>query len=272
MSGRGIAAIQMTSGHEVPANLAEARRLVSEAARQGAGLVVLPENFACMAGSDAERRALVEVEGVGPIQEALASMAGELGVWLVGGTLPMRRVDDERPANSCLVFDADGRQVARYDKIHLFDVDLAERGESYRESAHAAPGKEPVVVDTPLGRLGLSVCYDLRFPELYRRLVAAGAELLSVPAAFTVPTGRAHWEVLLRARAIESQCWVVAAAQWGRHSNGRETWGDSLQVDHWGRLVGRRREGAGVVVVEPDLDSQRLDRKRFPVLEHRVLR
>ena len=271
MTVPAMAAIQMTSGHEVPANLAEARRLVGQAAEQGAALVVLPENFAFMARSDAERRELVEVAGRGPIQDALASMAREFGVWLVGGTLPLERADDPRPANACLVFDAGGRQVARYDKIHLFDVDLPGRDESYRESAHAAPGREPVVVDTPCGRLGLSVCYDLRFPELYRRLVAAGAELLSVPAAFTVPTGRAHWEVLLRARAIESQCWVVAAAQWGRHSNGRETWGDSLQVDHWGRVVARLQAGAGVVVAEHDLEAQVLDRKRFPVLQHRVL-
>jgi len=166
MTGRGIAAIQMTSGHEVAANLAEARKRVGQAAGEGAGLVVLPENFAFMARSEVERRGVVEQEGKGPIQEALASMARDFRVWLVGGTLPIHSADDARPANSCLVFAADGSQVARYDKIHLFDVDVPERGESYRESAHAAPGREPVVVDTPWGRLGLSVCYDLRFPEL----------------------------------------------------------------------------------------------------------
>jgi nitrilase len=169
------------------------------------------------------------------------------------------------------VFDADGRRVARYDKIHLFDVDLPEKNESYRESAHFAPGRAPVVVDTPAGRLGLSVCYDMRFPELYRSLVATGAEWFTMPAAFTVPTGQAHWETLLRARAIENLCAVVAAAQCGLHANGRSTWGHSMIVDHWGRVLATQAAGEGVVVATLDRAAQAEARRTFPALEHRIL-
>jgi deaminated glutathione amidase len=266
-----IAALQMTSGPDVSANLATARRLLGAAREAGACVAVLPENFAFMGRSEAERREVVEAPGSGPVQDAIAGTARELGLWIIAGTTPIALPGDPRPANACLVFDDHGRQVARYDKIHLFDVDLPGRDEGYRESANAAPGRVPVVVETPAGRVGLSVCYDLRFPELYRCLVADGAEILSVPAAFTAPTGRAHWEVLLRARAVENLCYVVAAAQSGLHRNGRETFGDTLVADFWGRVLRRRPRGSGVVVAEVDRAAQQRTRRSFPALSHRVL-
>jgi nitrilase len=266
-----VAAVQMTSGLDVAANLAMATRLIGEAASQGTRLVVLPENFAFMGRSEVERRAIVEPIDDGPIQRAIAAAARVSGVWVIAGTTPIAVQGDPRPANACLVYDDCGGRVARYDKIHLFDVDIPGRDEGYRESANAAPGSEAVVVDTPAGRVGLSVCYDLRFPELYRRLVAAGAEILSVPAAFTAPTGRAHWEVLLRARAIENLCFVVAAAQSGFHPNGRETYGDSLIVDYWGGVLRRLPRGTGLVTATLDRGGQADARERFPALSHRVL-
>jgi predicted amidohydrolase len=266
-----VAAVQMTSGLDVATNLATARRLVREAADAGACLVVLPENFAFMGRNEAERREIVERPGSGPIQDALAEAALSARAWIVAGTTPIAVDGDPRPANACLVFDPQGTQVARYDKIHLFDVDIPGRDEGYRESANAAPGREPVVVETPAGRVGLTVCYDLRFPELYRRLVERGAEIFTVPAAFTAPTGRAHWEVLLRARAIEDQCFVVAAAQSGFHPNGRETYGDSMVVDFWGRVLRRRPRGTGLVTAALDRTAQGEARLRFPALRHRVL-
>jgi nitrilase len=266
-----VAAIQMTSGLDVSANLAVVRGQLAAARDGGACLAVLPENFAFMGRSEAERRGVVELAGAGPIQDAVARAARELRLWIIAGTTPIAVDDDPRPANACLVFDDTGRQVARYDKIHLFDVNLPGRDESYLESANATPGREPVVVDTPAGRVGLSVCYDLRFPELYRRLVAQGAEIFSVPAAFTAPTGRAHWETLLRARAIEDLCFVVAPAQSGFHPNGRETYGDSLVADYWGRVLARRPRGTGVVLAELDRAGQASVRRTFPALSHRVL-
>lgn len=266
-----VAALQMTSVADRGQNLATARRLLTEARQAGACVAVLPENFSFMGRSEEERRAVAEADGEGPVQDAIAASARELGLWIVAGTLPLIIAGDPRPANACLVFDADGRRAARYDKIHLFDVDLPGGREGYRESAHACPGTQPVVVDTPAGRLGLSVCYDLRFPELYRRLVAAGAEYFSVPAAFTGPTGRAHWEVLLRARAVENLCHVVAAAQSGFHDNGRETYGDSLIVDYWGRVLTRLPRGSGVVLAALDREAQARTRREFPALAHRTL-
>ena len=266
-----VAALQMTSLDDVQANLATARRLLGEARARGACLAVLPENFSFMGRSEAARRAVVEQPGDGPVQSFLAETSFELGLWIVAGTLPIALSGDPRPANACLVYGANGSLAARYDKIHLFDVDIPGKDESYRESANAAPGHEPVVVDTPAGRLGLSVCYDLRFPELYRRLVAAGAEIFSVPAAFTAPTGRAHWDVLLRARAIEDLCYVVAAAQAGLHANGRETYGDSLVADYWGRVLARRPRREGVVVAPIDREAQQRARSGCPALSPRVL-
>lgn len=266
-----IAAIQMTSGPDVAANLDQVRPLLEDAARRGAQLAVVPENFAFMGLRDADKRAVAEPEGSGPIQDFLATMASRLGMWIVGGTIPLRAGDDGRVAAASVVYDAQGKQAARYDKIHLFDVDIPGRGERYRESAHVAPGSGTVVVDTPVGRLGLSVCYDVRFPELFRRLSAAGAQILTVPSAFTSPTGRAHWETLMCARAIENLCYVVAPAQSGFHPNGRETYGDTMIVDYWGRVVQRLPRGRGCIVAQIDAERQAEVRQNFPALQHRVL-
>ncbi len=264
------AALQMTSGPDVEANLAQAGTLLEEARARGATLAALPENFSFMGLNDADKRAVAEQEGSGPVQEFLAASARRLKLWIVGGTLPLRAAQDGRVAAASLVFDADGQRVARYDKIHLFDVDIPGRAESYRESAHVAPGSRAVLIDTPLGRLGLSVCYDVRFPELYRHLSAAGAQLLVVPSAFTAPTGRAHWETLLRSRAIENLCYVIAPAQSGFHPSGRETYGDTMVVDFWGRILQRVPRGRGCAVAEIDLADQSQVRESFPALAHRV--
>lgn len=266
-----VAAVQMNSGPDVAHNLGVARQLLSDAAAAGAVLAVLPENFAIMGAGDADRLAAAEHPGAGPIQDAIAELARELSLWIVAGTLPIRGRSASRVAPASIVFDAQGRQVARYDKIHLFDVEIPEKGETYLESAAFERGTEPIVVETPAGRLGLSVCYDMRFPELYRHLSTHGAQLLAVPAAFTVATGQAHWEVLLRARAVENLCYVLAAAQWGLHANGRETYGDAMIVDYWGRVLARHPSGAGVVVADVDTAAQAGVRGSFPVLGHRVL-
>jgi nitrilase len=266
-----IAAIQMTTGPDVGANLQTAGQLLEQSANAGARLAALPENFAFMGIADADKRKVAESEGEGPIQDFLSQTARRLKLWIVGGTAPLRIAGEDRVAAASLVYDASGARVARYDKIHLFDVDVPGRSETYRESANVAPGREPMVLDTPVGRLGLSVCYDIRFPELFRRLSAAGAQILSVPSAFTGPTGRAHWETLLRARAIENLCYVIAPAQSGFHANGRETYGDSMIVDFWGQVLVRRPRGQGFVAHELDLERQARVREDFPALRHRVL-
>ena len=265
-----VAAVQMCSTGERDANLATAGRLLEEAARQGARVAVLPENFSLMAQRDADRRALAETDGTGAVQDFLAQTAVRLKLWIIAGSVPIANGAGERISQSCLVYAADGTRAARYNKIHLFDVELPDRAESYRESAHMAPGSQVVTVDTPAGKLGLSICYDLRFPELYRRLQAAGAQWLVVPAAFTAPTGAAHWEPLLRARAIENLCHVVASAQYGVHPNGRRTWGHSLIVDYWGRILAELPDGEGVISAPIDLTAQAEARRKFPVLSHRV--
>jgi len=261
------AVVQLESGADPDANLASIAGLVAAAAAAGAALVVLPENCALMADGDAARLARAEDDGAGPIQDALARIARGTGVWLVGGTLPLR-APDGRAYASCLVFGPDGARVARYDKVHLFDVEVP-GGERHRESGATAPGAAAVVVDTPCGCLGLSVCYDLRFPELYRALVDRGATLFAVPAAFTAITGAAHWEVLLRARAIEDQCFVLAAAQHGSHPGGRRTHGHSTIVDPWGEVLAQRPHGPGIAVADIDPDRLVGLRQRFPVLGHR---
>lgn len=266
------AALQMTSGPDVAANLAVAADLLERAAREGAVLAALPENFAFMGRHERDKLAVAEPEGGGPMQEFLACRARELGLWIVGGTVPLLAADGARVAAASLLFDAAGQRVARYDKIHLFDVDIPGRSESYRESASVAPGHQAVVADTPLGRLGMAVCYDVRFPELFRELSSAGAECFVLPAAFTAPTGRSHWETLLRARAIENLAFVLAPAQSGFHANGRETYGDSMIVDYWGRILRRLPRGQGCVVAEFDRAGQVEARSRFPALDHRVLR
>ena len=266
-----VAAIQMVSSADVGLNLDGASRLLREARAQGASVAALPENFAFMGVAEMDKFAIAENDGDGPIQAQLASLASELGLWIVAGTIPLRVPGEARLAAACLVYDAAGRRVARYDKIHLFDVEIPGKDERYQESSSVRPGATPVCVDTPAGRLGLAVCYDLRFPELFRRLLGLGAEWFCLPSAFTAPTGRAHWEVLLRARAIENLCHIVAPAQSGFHENGRETHGDSMIVDCWGRVLARLPRGTGVVTAEIDLVRQREVRQNFPCVDHRRL-
>src|SRR5271155_2958963 len=266
-----VAAIQMTSGHIVADNLTAAAALLTDAKEAGADIACLPENFCFIGLKDADKLAIAEADGNGPVQQFLSDTARRLKMWILGGTIVLRGDSPTRVANSSLLIDDAGKRVARYDKIHLFDVTIPGRNEQYRESSHVMPGREPVLADTPVGRLGLSVCYDMRFPELYRELVAQGAEWLAMPAAFTVPTGRAHWETLLRARAIENLCYVVAPAQSGTHSSGRETYGDSLIVDYWGQVLSRLAKGTGVITADIDLGKQADSRVRFPALANRQL-
>lgn len=266
-----IAALQMTSGADLARNLDDAAALLAEAAARGAGLAVLPEVFAFMGHNDTERHALAEEDGAGPVQAFLAEQAARHRLWLVGGTHPLRAANDtERSFAACLVYGPQGQRMARYDKMHLFDVQLPGGQESYHESARTRPGTTVGTVAVDGARLGLSVCYDLRFPELYRELAAQGAELLAVPSAFTARTGRAHWEILLRARAVENQAVVIGAAQVGRHPSGRDTWGHSMIVGPWGDVLAERTEPTpGVVLAEVDMVHLRELRRRFPVLTHR---
>jgi deaminated glutathione amidase len=266
-----VAAIQMTSGHVVEDNLAAAAELLREAKDLGADIACLPENFSFIGLKDADKLKVAEADGQGPIQEFLRDTARRLGLWILGGTTVIKGDSAARVANASLLIDADGKRVARYDKIHLFDVAIPGRDEKYLESTHVMPGREAVIADTPVGKLGLSVCYDMRFPELYRDLVARGAEWLAMPAAFTVPTGRAHWETLLRARAIENLCYVVAPAQSGTHTSGRETYGDTLIADYWGQVLSRLEKGSGVITADIDLAKQAETRARFPALDNRRL-
>lgn len=261
--------VQMASGADFEANLAQAQRLIARAAAQGAGLVVLPENFAVMGLSEQDKFARRETEGSGPIQDLLSAQAAKHRIWIVGGTLPMASNESTRTYASCLLFDASGARVARYDKVHLFDVTLEPSGEEYMESRSTVPGDRVVVVDTPFGRLGLAVCYDLRFPEMFRAMLDRGVELIAVPSAFTAFTGKAHWEILVRARALENQCFVLAAAQSGEHGNGRRTYGDSMIVDPWGVVMDRLPQGPGVVTVECDRAHQERIRSSFPAVRHR---
>ncbi len=266
------AAIQMVSGADLQANLDQAAALIEEAAAAGARLVVLPENFALMGVGDNGKLAIAEESGSGPIQAFLSGQAKRHQLWIVGGTIPLKpTAGADRAYASSLVYDDQGRQAARFDKIHLFDVHIPGRDESYAESASTLAGDQVVVLDTPLGRLGLAVCYDLRFPELFRHMAQQAVDIIALPSAFTAATGRAHWEVLLRARAIENLCYVVAPNQGGTHADGRETWGDSLIVDPWGEVLGRLAQGPGVVMAEIDLERQRETRIRFPALQHRRL-
>ena len=262
-----IAALQMVSTTSVERNLDAARTLVERAAGEGAALVVLPEYFCLMGRSDRDKLAVAETPGDGPIQRMLAEAARQHRVWLVGGTLPLASGEEGRVMNANLVFSPDGEQVARYDKIHLFRYDNGR--EQYDEGRTLRAGSEPVAFDAAGMRVGLSICYDLRFPELYRALMKPPCDLLCVPSAFTCPTGSAHWEVLLKARAIENQCYVVAAAQGGRHENGRRTFGHSLIVDPWGEVVAMLPEGEGVVAGEVRSERIAEVRAQLPALEHR---
>ncbi|MGI4814707.1 MAG: carbon-nitrogen hydrolase family protein [Janthinobacterium lividum] len=266
-----VAALQMVSKPDLDANLADAAALIAEAARNGVQMVLLPEYFCLMGRHDSDKVAIRETPGDlanGVIQRMLEESARTHRVWVVGGTLPLVAPEPERVLNTTLVFDPTGRQVARYDKIHLFS--FSQGDQAFDESRTIRPGSAPTTFDAPFGRVGLSICYDLRFPELYRAF--GDCALIVVPSAFTYTTGSAHWEILLRARAIENQCYVLAAAQGGRHENGRRTWGHSMLIDPWGNIVAQREEGPGIVA--GDIDPQRIAEVRasLPALGHRVIR
>lgn len=266
-----VAAIQMVSEISVDRNLAQAHRLLDQAAAAGAELAVLPEYFCFMGRSDRDKLLLAETPGLGTVQDFLSDTARELGLWIVGGTLPMATEDPEHAANASMVYDPRGKVAARYDKIHLFRYDNGR--ERYDEAAALVAGEQPTAftLKDRSGqdwRVGLSVCYDLRFPELYRQLAA---DILVVPSAFTYTTGQAHWEVLLRARAIENQAFVIASAQGGLHENGRHTWGQTLVVDPWGAILGQHAVGAGLVVCELERERLQSVRQQLPALQHRRL-
>lgn len=264
-----IAALQTVATPDVDRNLETAARLIAEAARAGAQLAALPEYFCLMGRRDEDKLAAAEAPGDGPVQHFLAAQAKQHGLWLIGGTLPLRGTTPGRARNACCVYAPDGTLAARYDKIHLFRYENAR--ESYDEARVLEAGSEPVALQAGALRVGLSVCYDLRFPELYRRLCQPPCDLLSVPAAFTYTTGRAHWELLLRARAVENQCYVLAAAQGGTHENGRRTWGHSMVVDPWGEVLAVRPEGEGVVLADVDPAHLAAVRQQLPALPHRRL-
>ena len=266
-----LAVIQMVSQADVLTNLAQARLLLQQAAARGARLAVLPENFAAMGRSDLAALGHREAAGEGPILPWLYQTARDLGLWIVAGTLPLPpdAQPTAKPRACSLLIDEYGQRVARYDKLHLFDVEVGDSHGCYRESDDFAYGEQVVVADTPLGRLGLAVCYDLRFPELYSALRAAGAEVITAPAAFTAVTGAAHWEVLVRARAIETQCYLLAAAQGGAHPGPRETHGHAAIVDPWGRILAEQAQGEAVLLAERDIEEQASIRARMPVVSHR---
>lgn len=262
-----VAAIQMASGPSVSANLEEAARLIEEAAAQKAKLVVLPEYFCIMGMKDTDKLAVREQPGNGPIQKFLSDTAKRLGIWLVGGSVPLASSESDKVYNSCLVYADTGEQVARYDKIHLFGLRLGH--EHYAEERTIKAGNSVVTVDSPFGRIGLSICYDLRFPELFRMMNKV--DIILAPAAFTAITGKAHWEVLVRARAVENMAYVIAPGQGGYHVNGRETNGDSMIVDPWGVVMGRLPRGSGAVVATIDPEYQASLRTNLPALDHRIL-
>ena len=262
-----IAALQMVSSNILDENLNEFNRLAKLAVADGAKMVALPEYFCFMGLKDTDKLALAEEPGKGPIQDYLANVASRLGIWIFAGSIPLKSVDPQKVLNTQLVFNDLGQQVSRYDKIHLFS--FSRGNESYDESRSILAGRQVEVVDTPFARIGLSICYDLRFPELYRKM--GTVDLILVPSAFTYTTGQAHWEVLLRARAIENQCYVLAPAQGGRHANGRRTWGHSMLIDPWGEVMTVLAENPGVVI--GDIDPLRIKevRESLPALTHRVI-
>lgn len=264
-----IAVAQMTSSSSVTENLQTVERIVGHAKEQGAQLLLLPENFAFMGLKEGDKLNIAEVYGQGAIQDKISHLAREFSIWIIAGTIPLKG-QGSRVRASSLVYDQEGLCAARYDKIHLFDVRVSEQ-EAHQESLSVEPGEELVVVDTPVGKVGLSVCYDLRFPELYQQLQVKGAQLFSIPAAFTAVTGLAHWEILLKARAIENLCYVLAANQGGHHENGRQTYGHSMVIEPWGKTLAVQQEGIGIECAEIDLTAMQQIRKQFPCNEHHRL-
>lgn len=265
-----VALIQMLSSSSVKHNLKQLPTFFAKAQEEGAALVMLPENFAFMGHKDTDKFQIAEEEGEGQIQTAISQLARAYKLWVIAGSIPLKCLSN-RLRSSCLVYDDQGECKARYDKIHLFDVCVSSN-EAYKESLTIEPGDQIIVVDTPVGRIGLSICYDIRFPELYRQLVLKGAELFAVPSAFTAETGKAHWEILLRARAIENLCYVLAPNQGGMHNNGRHTYGHSMVIEPWGNIINQNKNGAGIIVADIDLLRLRQLRQQFPCHEHHVLR
>jgi nitrilase len=263
------AAIQMASGPSVSSNLLEAEKLIAEAVKMGAKLVALPENFAMMGDREIDKVKIKEADGAGPIQNFLSATAKKHGIWLIGGTIPIAGNDENKVRAACVIYNERGERVGRYDKNHLFDVNVPESDEVYRESDSIERGDQQLVLNSPFGKLGIAVCYDLRFPEYFRKMVTQGMEVLVIPSAFTARTGSAHWEVLLRARAIENLCYVIAPNQGGFHLNGRRTYGHSMIVDPWGVVLDCYKTGAGFVAADIELDKLAKVRSAFPVLEHR---
>jgi deaminated glutathione amidase len=262
-----IAAVQMVSTPVVEENLATACRLIGQAAAQGAQLVLLPEYWPVMGMKETDKIAHAEQFDAGPIQRCMAQIAREHRIWLIGGTLPMVASEPDKVLNTTMVYDPSGEHVIRYDKIHLFS--FAKGEETYDEARTIVHGTEVATFDAPFGKVGLSVCYDLRFPELYRAM--GDCSLIVMPAAFTYTTGKAHWEILLRARAIENQCYVLAAAQGGHHPNGRRTWGHSMLIDPWGEVKALLPEGEGIVIGDLDTSHMQRVRESLPALKHRKL-
>lgn len=262
-----IAGIQMASGPNVTANLSEAEKLIEIAVEQGAKLIALPEYFAIMGMKDTDKVKVAEKEGQGPIQQFLTHIAQKHEIWVIAGSVPLQSETQDKIYNACLVYNDQGKLVARYNKIHLFGLNLG--NETYHEEKTITPGKQVVTVDSPFGKIGLSICYDLRFPELYRAM--GEVDLILVPAAFTETTGKAHWESLIRARAIENLCYVLAPAQGGYHTSGRETHGNSMIVDPWGVVLDRLPRGSGVVIASINRDYQTSLRKSLPALQHRTI-
>jgi len=264
-----VAAIQMVSGDKVDQNLKSAADLIASAVATGAQIVVLPENFAVLSSDAQAKVRLAETPGKGEIQQFLLDQAREHGIYLVGGTIPLAAQSAGRVRAACLIVGPDGEIVGRYDKIHLFDVALGSGKEQYNESATIEPGEQSCVIDTPWGKLGVAICYDIRFPELFRKMMLAGAQIVALPSAFTATTGRAHWEILLRARAIENQCYLIAPDQGAGRKGGRQTWGHSMIVSPWGDILAELDEqGSGVATTEISLQKLEQLREKFPALQH----
>jgi len=261
----------MASGPNVSANLFEVERIVTAAVNEGSNLIVLPENFAFMGQKCSDMLAIQERAGEGDLQSFLSALARKHGIWLVGGTIPLSSDDDSKVRAACLVYNDSGELAGRYDKMHLFDVQLLEAEEQYKESSVIKPGDTPLVVETPFGNIGVAVCYDLRFPELFRSMLSSKPDIFAIPSAFTAATGKAHWEPLVRARAIENLCYVIAAAQGGYHVSGRETHGHSMIVDPWGTVLAQVPRGSGFVTSTLDIELLHTTRRNFPSLDHRRL-